>query len=211
MVACQIKGRLPRLEKPLGPGSQSYGCWICKELEREDCNELLITCEGCALMKQHVEHGGITQTIYSQIIHSDAMRSIALLDKIEFLKPAHVEIGAAVMVSCKVRSSIRTTTAVEQHRPRLHHPVLVPSACPTAGPDVRSSLRLLRSLGQRSGPGINQILKIPWGKEFISGDLHEVHAQVADMFAEDQQRDSGVRHPNRHLDGALFHVLKTCI
>ena len=84
-------------------------------------------------MKQHVEHGGITQTIYSQIIHSDAMRSIALLDKIEFSKPAHVEIGAAVMVSCKVRSSIRTTTAVEQHRPRLHHPVLVPSACPTGG------------------------------------------------------------------------------
>jgi len=72
-------------------------------------------------------------------------------------------------------------------------------------------LRLLLSLGQRSRPGINQILEIPWGKEFISGDLHEVNAQVAGMLMEDQQRDSGVRHRNRHLDGALFHVLRTCI
>lgn len=51
---------------------------------------------------------------------------------------------------------------------------------------------------------------MPMGKEFISGDLHVVNAQVADMFEEDQQRDSGVRHRNRHLDGALFHVLRTC-
>ena len=76
---------------------------------------------------------------------------------------------------------------------------------------MRSSLRLLRSLGQRSGPGINQIFQMPMGKDFISGDLHVVNAQVADMLMEDQQRDSGVRHVNRHLDGALFYVSRTCI
>jgi hypothetical protein len=31
------------------------------------------------------------------------------------------------------------------------------------------------------------------------------------MFEEDQQRDSGVRHPDRHLDGALCHVLEMFI
>ena len=55
------------------------------------------------------------------------------------------------------------------------------------------------------------MLKIPWGREFIPGDLHEVNAQVAGMFAEDQQRDGGVKHRNRHLGGALFHVSRTCI
>lgn len=55
------------------------------------------------------------------------------------------------------------------------------------------------------------MLKIPWGREFIPEDLHEVNAQVAGMFAEDQQRDSGVKHRNRHLGGALSHVSRTCI
>ena len=32
---------------------------------------MLVTCEGCALMKQHVGNRGIVQTIYTQSIHSD--------------------------------------------------------------------------------------------------------------------------------------------
>lgn len=70
------------------------------------------------MMNLHVKHRGIARTIYTQIIHSDAHEADAVLDTIEFSKPAHVEIGAAVIVSCKVRSSIRRATAEEPNRLR---------------------------------------------------------------------------------------------
>ena len=39
---------------------------------REDWNEKLISCEGCAMGELQVKHGGIAQTIYTQITYSDS-------------------------------------------------------------------------------------------------------------------------------------------
>ena len=54
-------------------------------------------------------------------------------DKVEFSKPKHEEIGAEVMVSCKVRSSMRRAVRWRATSHALYHPVLVPSAGVTGG------------------------------------------------------------------------------
>ena len=159
------------------------------------------------MVEVHVKPGGMARTIYTQITHSDSHESDSSSGYDRVLEAEHVEIGAAVIVFCRLRSSRRRVPAGEPHCTRytiLHW--YLQHAQP-AGPDVGSILRLLRPLGLRSRPGIIQIPQSPMGKRVYIRDLHEVNAQVAGIFVEDQQRDSGVRHPNRHLDGALCHVL----
>lgn len=82
----------------------------------------------------------------------------------------HVQIGAAVIVFCRVRSWKGRATAGEPLRTRYNRPHWYLEHAQPAGRGVRCSLRLLRSLGQprdRSRPGITQIPPKPHGEQSL--------------------------------------------
>lgn len=96
------------------------------------------------------------------------MKPMALDDRIEFSKQEHVEIGAVLMISCKVRSSIRRAICWIARSHALNHPVLVPSAGATGGLILTEQLEAIALSWPAIQPGHKSNIQNLMGKEVCS-------------------------------------------